>query len=340
MMWTIGERPDLNFPVKELARHVQNPTQQDWGCLKRLLRYICGTLHAELHLEVDPDQNSSALLGISDANWASDITRHSTSGGLVAVQGFLLQHWSRTQATIAQSSCESELLGMNMCATELCFVRSLCEELHTQVQLQLLSDSSSAVAVTFRRGLGRLRHLDVRQLWLQQQQRDGAITIGQVDTDNNIADLFTKALGNPRFRRLVASFGLVLEPTLPDVEQIPSTVQIQEIEGEVSALEEDEELTVSDGFELLLMFLGVWMMFEIYARVRQWLLRLVPMMIRDVATQSQTTHTALRGVTTPRFLPLPERSHGATVGTVPHRRGPRHNNNNNNNNRTTSQQIF
>eukprot|EP00972_Heterocapsa_arctica_P003282 488275-Heterocapsa_arctica.AAC.1 len=49
-MWTLGERPDLAYVCKELARHVQAPTELDLQRLKRLLRYLAGTVDFELHL--------------------------------------------------------------------------------------------------------------------------------------------------------------------------------------------------------------------------------------------------------------------------------------------------
>ena len=51
-MWVMGERPDIAFTVKELARCVSGPTEQDWNRCKRLLRYLKGTMEAELWLGV------------------------------------------------------------------------------------------------------------------------------------------------------------------------------------------------------------------------------------------------------------------------------------------------
>eukprot|EP00972_Heterocapsa_arctica_P049741 7317949-Heterocapsa_arctica.AAC.1 len=54
-MWLLPERADLSFAVKELARNVQNPTDKNWGDMKRVLRYIRGTVDMVLHLVVKPD---------------------------------------------------------------------------------------------------------------------------------------------------------------------------------------------------------------------------------------------------------------------------------------------
>eukprot|EP00972_Heterocapsa_arctica_P071922 10623700-Heterocapsa_arctica.AAC.1 len=71
--------------------------------MKRVLRYIRGTIDLVFHLEIDKDATEDILV-TTDASWANDEKCRSTSGGVVRVQGFVVQHWSRTQPTVAQSS--------------------------------------------------------------------------------------------------------------------------------------------------------------------------------------------------------------------------------------------
>eukprot|EP00972_Heterocapsa_arctica_P013307 1954881-Heterocapsa_arctica.AAC.1 len=58
-------------------------------------------------------------MGHVGASWASGIDRRSVSGGAISLQGSLLQHWGRTQATIVQSTCEAELAALNTGAIEM-----------------------------------------------------------------------------------------------------------------------------------------------------------------------------------------------------------------------------
>eukprot|EP00972_Heterocapsa_arctica_P069693 10297022-Heterocapsa_arctica.AAC.1 len=120
---------------------------------------------------------SEDILVTTDASWASDEKGRSTSGGVVRVQGFVVQHWSRTQPTVAQSSCEAELLAMNGGATEGKFTQSVLEEMGQSLVIRLQSDSTSGIATAARRGVGRLRHLAVKQLWLQDEVKGGKIKI-------------------------------------------------------------------------------------------------------------------------------------------------------------------
>ena len=124
------------------------------------------------------------------------------------LEGFELYHWARTQPVIAQSSCEAALLALNTGASEGRLVQSIMMELDMPVQLGLLTDSSSAKAVTLRRGPGRMRHIEIRQLWLQEECRQHRLTIERVSTRENDADMFTKAVCAARLRELCSMLGL------------------------------------------------------------------------------------------------------------------------------------
>ncbi len=200
LMWLLPERADLSFAVKELARHVQAPGESHWADLKRVLRYVKGTVDMVMNLRIDTNALANEIVTTCDASWASDGACKSTSGGVVQLQGFTLLHWSRTQATVAQSSCESELLALNTGGTESKFIQTMLREIGEEVKIRLRSDSTSGIATTSRRGLGRLRHLAVKDLWLQDQVKDGEITVDYVNTATNIADVLTKGLPAPRVR--------------------------------------------------------------------------------------------------------------------------------------------
>eukprot|EP00972_Heterocapsa_arctica_P058182 8583954-Heterocapsa_arctica.AAC.1 len=65
------------------------------------------------------------------------------------------------------------------------------------MHLKVYSDSSAARAIVARRGVGRLKHLEIRELCLQDQMRGGQIEVKCVGANNNPADLFTKNFGGP-----------------------------------------------------------------------------------------------------------------------------------------------
>ena len=186
------------------------------GTLKRILRYIRGTTTAELHLKLNADMSDDEVLAVTDASWASLADRRSTSGGTLWLGGMLIAHWSRTQPVVTQSSCEAELIALTSGATEAKLIQSVLEELGMKVKIRIQSDSSSAVMVTAKRGLGLLRHIQVRQLWLQEETRAGRITVEHVTGETNVADLLTKALPTARFYYLAELMGMEMKPSEDD----------------------------------------------------------------------------------------------------------------------------
>ena len=109
-----------------------------------------------------------------------------------------IKTWSATQQAYALSSAETELYGMIEAATRAKgFLNLACElgfrDLSNVVHLG--TDSSAAKSFVCRRGLGRMRHLEIRDLWLQKEVWDGRVEVSKIPGDQNPADLMTKILG-------------------------------------------------------------------------------------------------------------------------------------------------
>jgi hypothetical protein len=208
LMWLMGSRPDMCYPVKELARAVSEPTTDDELKVKRVLKYLSATRNYVLKLEIEKEAAVNKIDVMVDASWANEAGRRSTSGGLIRLHGFPLAWWSKTQQTVAQSTCEAELIALNLGGTEGRFVQNVLSELDIKVGIELRSDSTSAVRTTTKRGPGSMKHLEIKELWLQDEMRSGRITISRVSTENNVADLFTKHLPRRRLEQLVVMMKL------------------------------------------------------------------------------------------------------------------------------------
>ena len=156
----------------------------------------------------------------NDADWNN--TR-STSGGVIHLNGTLLQAWSRTQNQTALSSCESEFYAIVTGVTETIFIRSILNELepmkNRQVQVKVYTDSTSAMQLAQRQGVGRVKHLNIRKLFVQDLVKEGVVTIHRVSTDENVADIFTKYLPVNVFQRHYRTLGLRQEEAVPDPSQ-------------------------------------------------------------------------------------------------------------------------
>ena len=166
---------------------MSSPTQEDQNKLKRLGRYLKGRPRAVL---LYPWQDAVDTIDIySDANWAGcHRSRKSTSGGAIVLGKGCVKTWSKTQNTIAQSSAESELLGVVRAATEALGIVALAKDLGIELSARLHVDASAAIGILERKGVGRVRHLDVGTLWLQEQQLRKVLSIQKVLGIANPAD--------------------------------------------------------------------------------------------------------------------------------------------------------
>ena len=106
----------------------------------------------------------------------------------------LLKSWSSTQGVVSLSSGEAEFYGVTKAAGIGLGYQSLLEDLGVVAGIRVWTDSSATLGICGRQGLGKLRHIDTRSLWLQQKLRAGALEIKKVRGEANPADLFTKHL--------------------------------------------------------------------------------------------------------------------------------------------------
>ena len=113
----------------------------------------------------------------------------------------VLKSWSTTQTVVSLSSGEAEYYSMVKGGSVALGIQTMFKELGLDVSIVLKSDASAAVGIVMRRGLGRVRHIDVTQLWLQEKVAQGLIKIVKVKTDENRSDALTKHLGTTEIEK-------------------------------------------------------------------------------------------------------------------------------------------
>jgi hypothetical protein len=122
-------RPDISYAVQQVCLHMHDPREPHFSALKRILRYVQGTLDYGLQLF---SSSTTDLVAYSDADWAGcPTTRRSTSGYCVFLGNNLLSWSSKRQSTLSRSSAEAEYRGVANAVAETCWLRNLLRELHT-----------------------------------------------------------------------------------------------------------------------------------------------------------------------------------------------------------------
>jgi hypothetical protein len=187
------DRPDIQFSVKEIARRMAKPRMIDWQLLKRLARYLVTAPRCVCHFSWQYPQDVVDIF--VDADWAGcKKTSRSTSGGAVMMGWHTIKTFSSTQATIALSSGESELYALTKGASQALGFIALARDLGSTIQATVHTDASAILGIVNRQGLGKLRHVKVQYLWLQEKVRDKSLAVRKVPGPDNPADLMTKYL--------------------------------------------------------------------------------------------------------------------------------------------------
>ena len=194
------DRSDIQYSVKELCRNMSKPAVCDWNRLKRLGRYLIG--RERMIINFDYQTWNGRLAVWTDSDWAGcRSTRKSTRGGVVMIGEHPIKTWSSTQAVIALSSGEAEYyaivrgssigMGIKSMLKDWDVVSSICTA-HSSEEIYINTDSSAAKGITQRRGLGKVRHIEVTELWVQDHVLKGTISVFKVAGTANYSDALTK----------------------------------------------------------------------------------------------------------------------------------------------------
>ncbi len=120
-----------------------------------------------------------------------------------------MKSWSNRQGSVATSSGEAEYYAVVKAGAEAWGVQSLAADLGWKLPIEIFVDSSVAKAIASRLGVGKVRHMEVRFLWVQELVNEGKIVMKKVATKDNVADLLTKPLPLAIVQDLFLKAGLV-----------------------------------------------------------------------------------------------------------------------------------
>ena len=147
-----------------------------------------------------------------DSDWAGDInTRKYTSGGMIFHGNHLICHWSKTQSTIALSSGEGEVNACVKGMSEGLGVFELISEMgyNGDLNIQLMTDSSAAKGTITRHGSGKMKHLNIKQLWIQEALKEYEVSVIKIPREANVSDLLTHQCNRADFDNHLAKLGAI-----------------------------------------------------------------------------------------------------------------------------------
>lgn len=207
MYAVVGTRPDLCASVSYLSRYQSKPSEKLWQCLKRVLRYVKGTI--DYKLKFVKSNATEPLLCYADADFARDNDRKSTSGYLLKVYSNPVVWRSKKQSTVALSTTEAEFVALCDAASEACWARKLLIELNIDCKSTIIyEDNQSTIKAIHNTDQKRLKHMDVKYNFVKHKVQSGEIVIEYIPTHEQLADVFTKPLSKDSFQFLLRNIGV------------------------------------------------------------------------------------------------------------------------------------
>ncbi|GKB68054.1 hypothetical protein Tco_0929466 [Tanacetum coccineum] len=189
LMYLTSSRPDIVQAVCYCARYQARPTEKHLKEVKRIFRYLRGTINMGLWY---PKDSGFELTAFSDADHARCLdTRKSTSGGI-------------------QFLAEAEYVALSASYAQVMWMRTQLKDYGFNYnKIPLYCDSQSAIAISCNPVQhSRTKHIHTRYHFIKEQVENGIIEMYFIRTEYQLADMFTKALPEDRFQYLVRRIGM------------------------------------------------------------------------------------------------------------------------------------
>ncbi|XP_028100281.1 uncharacterized protein LOC114299685 [Camellia sinensis] len=205
-------RPDLSLVVNQACQHMHVPTNAHFQNVKRLLRYVKGTVSHGLSFTPCP----FTLDAFSDSNWAGDaLDRRSTSGYYIFLGPNLISWSAQKQPTVSRFSTEAEYRSLANTTVELSWLQQLLKDFSfpTSSIPTLWCDNLSAMAFASNPVFyTRCKHIVIDYHFIRERVVAKQVVLKYVPTSDQLADLFTKPLSGSRFHYLKDKLMLLPSP--------------------------------------------------------------------------------------------------------------------------------
>lgn len=208
MYLMLGSRPDLCFSVSYFGRFQNCYSVSHWKHLKNVLRYIKYT--ESFGLNFIKTNTELIINAYVDSDFASDINdRKSVSGYVIKLNNNVIVWSSKKQSVVALSSCESEFYALSSCLTECIFLKNLlCEICSLKGCINVYEDNQSTIKIAQTHETKRSKHIDVKYHFVRDLVISGQVKLMFISTNDQLADVMTKALCLNKFAYFVNNLGI------------------------------------------------------------------------------------------------------------------------------------
>ncbi|KAJ9557513.1 hypothetical protein OSB04_012127 [Centaurea solstitialis] len=207
LMYLTASRPDIMFATCVCARYQAKPKESHLAAVKRIFRYLKGTPYYGIWY---PKGLGFELQAYTDADYGGcNMDRKSTSGHLQFLGNKLVSWASKKQQCVSTSTAESEYVAAASCCSQVLWMQSQLRDYGLEYKkIPIYCDSKSAIAISANPVQhSKTKHIDIRYHFLKDNVEKENIELYFVNTEYQLADLFTKALDEKRFKFLISRLG-------------------------------------------------------------------------------------------------------------------------------------
>ncbi|KAJ9550472.1 hypothetical protein OSB04_014517 [Centaurea solstitialis] len=210
LMYLTASRPDIMFSTCLCARYQSKPKVSHLKAVKRIFRYLKGTINLGLWY---PKGSGYELTGYTDADHGGcKLDRKSTSGHIQFLGDKLVSWASKKQNCVSLSTAEAEYVAAASCCSQIIWMRTQLRDYGFKFdKIPIYCDSKSAIAISCNPVQHtKTKHIDIRYHFIKDHVEKGTIALYFVNTEFQLADLFTKALDEKRFNFLITKLVVVV----------------------------------------------------------------------------------------------------------------------------------
>ena len=199
--WT---HPEISYAVSVVSQVMNNPGEEHNEYLMDIARYL--KKEKNLSCVIRRRATRVGLIGYTDADWARcPDTRRSRCGFAFFLEGNLIGCQSKMQKSTALSTAEAEYVGLTYAITYAVWIMQFLDEIDYPYEkpVVIYADNQAAIAIASNASSNHryTKHIDIKYKYCKEIVRKGEISVIYLSTDENLADIFTKALAKKKFVR-------------------------------------------------------------------------------------------------------------------------------------------
>jgi hypothetical protein len=199
LIYMIITRLDLSYAVGVVSQFMQTPRKPHFDAVKHILRYIKHTLQCGIFYEA---KSQLQVHGYMDADWAGNVSdRRLTSGFMFSFGSGAVSWSSKKQPTVALSNMKAEYRSAAIAACEVVWLQKLLSDLGQSVDAPVViyCDNINSILLANNPIFHvRTKHIKVHYHFIREKVLAKEIDFIHVSTENQVADIFTKALGTDK----------------------------------------------------------------------------------------------------------------------------------------------